>query len=347
MIGRGWDFSSLAESGWPTRRDLDRCVADRPAVLFHASGHLAVANSPALELLRIDRRSVDPPGGRLGRDRDGEPTGLLFEAAASGASRIAQESLIAEPELLRPVLEELPRWGLTAVGTMNAHPAEMSALRTLDARSPLPVRIRAYLGLRWWMSLDEPRAAAEISAGSRLTVAGVKAFADGAFGTRTAHLSAPYADAPTTSGMDVDSIEQMAAGFRRAHGHGIVGSAHALGDLGLEHALKAIERSRSGSTPAPDRIEHAGLVPPPMIERLRRLAPVVVVQPIFVWTDHWLSTRLGTERARWAYPLRSMEEAGIVLAGSSDAPFDQLDPWVGMRAATERADADGRSANPV
>ncbi|MGI0066992.1 MAG: amidohydrolase [Thermoplasmata archaeon] len=347
VVGRGWSLPSCTETEWPTRRDLDRVAGGRPVVLFHASGHAAVVNSVALDRLHLDRAARDPEGGRLGRDSRGEPNGLLFESALSGASGLARESLRDGPETLGGVIADLPRWGITAVGTMNTSSAELEALRSLDARGAMPVRVSAYLGLRWFASLDEAAIDVEIREGSRLTVAGVKGFADGAFGTRTARLSRPYADNPSTSGMDVDTIRSMTDGFTRAHRHGIGAAAHALGDLGLEHALDAIERCDPAPTGVRDRIEHAGLVPPPLRSRLERMQPVVVVQPIFLWSDAWLSERLGPERVRSAYPFGSMLRSGIVLAGSSDAPFDALDPWTGMHAAIERTDGGGRSANPL
>jgi len=94
------------------------------------------------------------------------------------------------------------------------------------------------------------------------------------------------------------------------------------------------------------RIEHVGLVPPAVLSELGATRPALTVQPGFVWSDHWLTDRLGAERARWAYPFRTLADHGLLLAGSSDAPYDPPDPWRGVRAAIGRRDELGRSANP-
>ena len=121
-------------------------------------------------------------------------------------------------------------------------------------------------------------------------------------------------------------------------GAGVIG-------LAVARALSLLPDSRDPDRPAV-RIEHASLVPPGLLPDLDRLRPRLVVQPGFVWSDGWLRERIGPERARWAYPFRTLLLRGIPLAGSSDAPYDPIDPWRGIRAAVGRVGPDGRSANP-
>ena len=346
VVGRGWSLASLGMGEWPTRADLDRAEASRPAILYHVSGHAAVVNSSALHALSIDRSTGDPPGGRIGREADGEPNGQLFETALGVVSDLAHRAIASAPSTLDEVLRRLLALGITSVGTMNTGPSELQLLAARDATRPGP-RIGIYLSLPWFASAGEAALRALPAASPHLRVAGVKGFADGAFGTRTAWLFEPYRDEPRNSGMPVHPFEEMVDGFRRARGLQLVPAVHALGDRGFDRALDVLERSRLPGTATGERVEHAGLLATALLPKLRRLRPTAVVQPSFIWTDHWLADRLGTDRAGHAYALRTLRAAGCTLAGSSDAPFDALDPWAGMRAAIHRTSPEGRSANPA
>jgi hypothetical protein len=306
-----------------------------------------VINSAALEALGIDRRTSEPAGGRVGRDPQGEPDGRLFETATRWASGLAHAALTAEPEAIRGWLERAAAHGVTAVGTMNADPEELQAIDALARRGRLPIRVRAWASLRYFAAIGSREVATMRTSDGRFALAGVKAFADGAFGTRTAWLSEPYADAPRNAGMAVDSLEAMREAFGRARSLGLSPAVHALGDRGLDRALETLEPPVAHPLARPERVEHAGLVPPPLLPKVDRVRPVLVVQPAFIWSDGWLVDRLGSGRARWAYPLRTLLEHGHTLAGSSDAPFDVFDPWLGLAAAVHRVGPNGRSANPA
>ncbi len=346
IVARGWDTGDSLESEWPQRRDLDRIDAGRPVLLYHASGHAVIVNSVALETLGIDRHTPDPPGGRVGRDARDEPNGCLFEAATRRVNGLAHTALASEPGAVGRRLERAAAHGLTAVGTMNAGPEELEAIDALAEEDRLPIRVRAWVGLRGFALMGSRKVAALRSSDGRFGVAGVKAFADGAFGTRTAWLSEPYTDDPSNAGMSVDSLDVMREAFDRARSLGLSPAVHALGDRGLDQALQCLEPPVDHPLARPERVEHAGLVPPALLPKVDRVRPVLVVQPVFVWSDGWLTGRLGNDRARWAYPFRTLLEHGHILAGSSDAPFDAFDPWLGLRAAIHRVGPNGRSANP-
>jgi predicted amidohydrolase YtcJ len=174
----------------------------------------------------------------------------------------------------------------------------------------------------------------------------VKAFADGAFGPRTAWLSSPYSDETAGSGGPVGDDRVIAERLASAAGAGLAPAVHAIGDRGLARALGMVAPWTGDPDRPPARIEHAALTPPELLTSLASVRPFLVVQPGFLLSDHWLGRRLGRDRARWAYAFRTLIDHGLSLAGSSDAPFDPLDPWRGIRAAVRRSDAWGRSANP-
>jgi predicted amidohydrolase YtcJ len=344
VVGRGWDAERWVERRWPTRGDLDRAVADRPLVLYHASGHAAVVNSAALEVAGVGRSTPDPESGRFGRSSEGAPDGRLYEGAMQGVAGIALLGSPPEETAIERTLRAAASLGLTTVSAMSVGPEEATILRGLAEKAELPIRVRIYLRLS---RFEEFRPADLTPAGpdGMHRVTGVKAFTDGAFGPRTACLSAPYADAPEETGVSIGTDEELAAALDRAVTVGLAPALHAIGDRAVGRALQLLRPFRR-SDAAPARIEHAGLTPPEVFPLLDEVRPVLAVQPGFVWSDAWLHDRLGGERARWAYAFRSLADRGHVLAGSSDAPYDPVDPWRGLEAAVHRRDPHGRSANP-
>ncbi len=345
IVGRGWDPERSPDRAWPTYRDLDRAVRDRPLFVLHVSGHAGVANSAALARAGIDRRTPDPPGGRLGRAPDGTPDGRVFESAVREFVGRPDDLDLPEPTAFRRTMHWAASFGLTSFGAMSVAPEEATVLGDLAARGELPGRVRAYLhGGRWE---EYFRAAPGRSApDDRFAVIGVKEYTDGAFGPRTAWLSAPYADDPGNSGVPAAADDRLRDLLEAISRRGLAPALHAIGDRAVEYSAGMIGRYFRGSGP-PARIEHAALTPPEVLPALARVGPVLVVQPGFVWSDHWLVHRLGPGRARWAYAFRTLARQGLRLAGSSDAPYDPVDPWRGIRAAVHRTDPEGRSANPA
>jgi len=345
LVGRGWDPERSSGRAWPTRRDLDRAIPDRPATIVHVSGHAVIANSVALTAAGITPTTPDPPGGRLGRDPDGTPDGRVFEAAVRSLIGRPDDLDLPEGAALRRTMQWAATLGLTTLGAMSAAPEEALALRQLAFSGTLPGRVRIYLhGSRWEEYYRTPSASG--GPPGRFAVVGVKEYIDGAFGPRTAWLSEAYADDPGSTGMPVASDDRLRALLESCTKRGLSPALHAIGDRALEYCLELLAGFPEPSGP-PVRVEHAALTPPSLFAALARVRPALVVQPGFVWSDHWLGARLGPARARWAYAFRSLQQQGHLLAGSSDAPYDPVDPWRGIRAAVQRTDPEGRSANPT
>ena len=329
VVGVGLDPERLAERRWPTAEELDAAAPGRPVVLYHASGHAAVASTAVLH--RVDRS-----GGTT------RPPGVLLEEELEAVAPLVAEALPLSAETMEVTLREIVSLGIVAVGTMSTSREELAVLGALSDAGHLPLRVHAYphpevLGEPELMS-TAPRAA------GRLRVSGVKIFLDGAFGPRTASLVEAYADDPSTHGVDRGGDGELAETISDARASGLVPALHAIGDRAVARAVRLL----GGSEPKPSagRIEHASLTPPPLLGALQRAGFPLVVQPGFILSDLWLRERLGRERARWAYAFRTLHDHGIPLAGSSDAPYDRLDPWEALRAALHRQDPLGRSANP-
>jgi predicted amidohydrolase YtcJ len=344
IIGRGWDVERFPDRTEPTRRDVEAAVANRPVVLYHVSGHAAVVNGAALGAVGYADGSPDPSGGRIGRGPDGTPNGLLYERALDPVGRFSSGAFPSDPVAIERTLRSMAGLGLTAVGTLNTDPEELEVLAALGRTGALPVRVRAYIRFAR-LALVDVRRPFEEETSDLLAVRGTKAFTDGAFGPRTAWLTEPYSDRPEGSGVPTLSTKELAEVVRTSTEAGLIPALHAIGDRALGAALEALDEVEPG--PGTSRVEHAGLVPPELYPALNRVRPTLVVQPGFVWSDAWLGERLGVERARHAYPFRTLIERGHRLVGSSDAPFDPVDPWRGLAAAVRRTDLEGRSANPA
>jgi predicted amidohydrolase YtcJ len=344
VLGRGWSADAFPDGKEPTRADLDRVVADRPVVLYQASGHAAVVNGAALGVAGYTDRSRDPPGGKLGRGTDGSLNGLLYERALEPVARFSSGAFPAAPEAIERTLRSMASLGLTSVGALSTEPEELDALDRLGRKGRLPIRIRAYVRAGRLSEVD-PARPLDPHGGGYLSLVGTKSFADGAFGPRTAWLSHPYADRPDTAGAPTLSARELAAVVARTVRADLVPAVHAIGDRALAATLRALKGSRPRR--AAPRVEHVALVPPELYPELDRVRPTLVVQPGFVWSDTWLEARLGKDRVRHAYPFRTLTERGHLLLGSSDAPYDPVDPWRGLTAAVTRTAPDGGSANPV
>lgn len=342
LAGRGVDPERLRERRWPTIRDLDTAVPDRPVVLYHASGHAAIVNSAAL------RRAVgapDPPlaaGPTIGRFPDGTPNGQLFEDALRLVAALGREASPVTEEGVAQTLRELAALGLTSIGPMSSTPEELGILRAIAVAGRLPLRLRAYALLA---QLDELSPAELAPVGDGFSVVGVKTYLDGAFGPRTAHLIEPYADDPASRGIEIGDDASLLPQLAAAAERGLSLALHAIGDGAMDRAARLLGEW-VGRRPS-IRIEHAALTPPSVLSRFGAARPTLVVQPGFLWSDWWLRDRLGVDRSRWAYAFRTLADEGFPLAGSSDAPYDSPDPWRGIRAAVARRDPAGRSANPI
>ncbi|MBO3809205.1 MAG: amidohydrolase [Candidatus Brockarchaeota archaeon] len=336
ILGRGWDQEMLGEKRYPTRWDIDEAVDDRPVVLSRVCGHVAVVNTRALVLTGLIGGRV--PGAL--KNEAGVPTGVVMGKALENVRSMIEEQTTLEErkKLLVDALLHSASQGVTTVGFVSCGSASFKALQELEAElGRLPVRVRAYLN---------PRGAVEmglqaLKRGSPfLKVNGVKLFADGSLGARSALLSKPYSDSPETSGyagMDEASLQIM---VKEACETGMQVAVHAIGDKAIENTLKTFEAVAECSRRLRHRVEHASVLRSDLIEMMRRLCVVVVVQPHFLVTDWWVVSRVGVERAGLVYPFKTL--AGNVKLGlSTDAPVEPLNPWETVYAATTRGKYDG------
>lgn len=341
IIGARLDDQQLAERRLPTRNDLD--VIDRPVLLYRVCGHVASANTVALELAGITPGTPDPPGGHLDRDENGWPTGVLRETAIPLVSDVVgTRTGDLTPDEVITALAGLHDLGLTRIGAMAAvgkglwadGPSELGTL--LAAAPDLPLGIDVFVIADTPEQLADAAASIEAVNSPRLRFAGVKIFADGSFGGHTAAMREPFSDLPTTGTLRLDDRAPILA--RRALDLGGRVAIHAIGDLAVEKVLDLMEAlTDEGADPRALRMEHASIMLDLDRTRMAEMGIIASMQPAFVTSEHtWLEGRIGKDRLPDTYAHRSAIEAGITVAGGSDCPVEQPSPLWGMYSARDR-----------
>jgi predicted amidohydrolase YtcJ len=350
VIGRGWDETLWPIKIVPTRRDVDKVTGDHPAFLERVDGHIAVANTRALQLARITLASQDPANGKIDRDQAGEPTGILRETAVGIVF-----SVIPKPEHAkrRPAIEaalrDVAQSGITSVQD-NSSWEDFQIYEELEREGKLTARISEWLPFD--APLDELDAKRKQHAlGDNMLRTGMlKGFMDGSLGSHTAALLEPYADDPKNWGLpqyEQAKLTEMAearvlAGYQLGF--------HAIGDKGVQMALDAFAeaekaarekkvKSPNGSADYRLRIEHAQVTTPAQIERFRQLKVIASMQPSHLLTDmNWAMARLGPARAAHSYAWADFLKNGVTLAFGTDYPVEPVAPFRGLYAAVTRKD---------
>ncbi|HHQ48812.1 MAG TPA: amidohydrolase [Acidobacteria bacterium] len=345
LTGRGWDQNLWPGKKFPDRRELDRAFPDRPVLLRRIDGHAAVANAVALRAAGIGRETKDPPGGRILHREDGAPTGVLVDGAVDLALRAVPkpDDATVERWILRSA-RALLKDGFVQVHDAGTTAQELRVLRRLDAAGRLPIRVYVLLdGSDDGLLARELRNAPSWAGPAMLRVGGVKLYADGALGSRGALLGADYADDPGNRGLAVTPIGRLREVIRRASTAGYQVGVHAIGDEAVHRVLDLYaEVGAARCRRLRHRIEHSQIVRPGDVRRYAKLGIVASVQPTHCTSDMpWAPSRLGPGRIGWAYRWRSFLDAGVRLAGGSDAPVEDPDPRRGLYAAVTRQLPDG------
>ena len=346
---RGWDQNLWPGKSFPDARELDAAVADRPVAARRVDGHALWVNSLALERAGIGKDTPDPEGGRILRRPDGSASGVLVDNAADLVQNVVPAASAADVE--RWLLAAMPACasvGLTEVQDASGYGLdEIAALERLASRGELPIRVYATV------SPEAEPLAAFFAKGTRigrgddfLTVRAIKAYADGALGSRGAALLADYSDDAGKRGLLVTAPERLEEVARQAREHGWQLWIHAIGDRGNRVALDAFRKagSDSGSPKRTDRprIEHAQVIAPDDVARFGREGVIASMQPTHATSDMpWAEARVGPARIRGAYAWRSLKNAGARLAGGSDFPVESENPLLGFFAAVTRQDLAG------
>jgi predicted amidohydrolase YtcJ len=343
LQGRGWSQDAWVERCFPTAADLDRVISDRPACMTHKSGHAAWVNSKALQLAGITAGTPDPSGGQIQRDGQGQPTGIFFEDAIELVTQHIPEPLPAEVvQAMREAQAYCWQVGLTGLHDFDGRRC-FEALQVLHHNEEL--------GLRIVKNIPVYRLEHAVGVGLRsgfgddwLRIGGVKIFADGALGSRTAAMVAPYENEPHNTGIVVTDKEQMMAYAAEASAHGLSVTIHAIGDRANHDVLDvytAVRAQEGLDRSLRHRIEHVQLLHPDDLRRLGQLGIIASMQPTHATSDMDMADDYWGTRAQYSYAWRTMLDSGATLVFGSDAPVERIDPLPGIHAAVTRRRANG------
>lgn len=348
LIGRGWDQNLWPGQQFPTAADLDTAFPDRAVWLERVDNHAGWANSVALRAVDRDLGGKwQPDGGRILRV-DGVATGVFIDAAA----QLVQERVPApgdaqRAEALQRALAAAAANGLTGVHDMGTRRDDLALMRRFADDGRLTLRITAYADGDREALDDLCTQGLYAHPGGRLSMRGVKLYADGALGSRGAALLADYSDEPGNRGLLVTQPEAFTAAARKARRCGVQVAGHAIGDRGNRLVLDtyaAVLGDDAGSDHR-WRIEHAQVVASDDIARFAPLRVIASMQPTHATSDMpWAEARVGAARLQGAYAWQRFRDAGVHLALGSDFPVESPDPRLGLLAAVTRQDREGMPA---
>jgi predicted amidohydrolase YtcJ len=344
ILGSGWDQTRWADQKFPTRLDLDQVAPNNPVYLDHVSGHIALVNSLALKHGEITADTPNPRGGEIERFEDGEASGVLKENAKEIVSQRIPDPPAAERRKgIELVLAELAQNGVTSAQDFSAW-EDFLVFIDLKQEKKLTVRIAEWLPFNLPTDELQNKRSEGGTNDPWLRIGALKGFLDGALGTHTAALLAPYSDDPSTSGIltvDPEKLKAMAIERDRV---GFQLAFHAIGDKANRLALDTFEALLRVNHPRDrrDRVEHVSVVAPEDFERFGKLQIIAAVQPSFETNDmRWAEQRLGPERSKGAYAWKSLQKAGAMLAFSTDYDVEPINPFRGLYACVTREALDG------
>ena len=365
IVGGGWDETLWPVKSPPTRRDVDAVTTDDPVFVNRVDGHIAVANTRALQLAGITRESHAPRGGKIDRDPTGQPNGILRETARDAVTAVIPKlTHDKRRQGLEAALQDLANSGITSAQD-NSRWQDFQIYEELERERKLTARITEWLPFDAPLDELESKRKAHPQSDNMLHTGMLKAFMDGSLGSHTAALLEPYADDPKNSGLpqyDQAKLNEMTkarvlAGFQ-------VGF-HAIGDKGVQMALDAfaastghvgtgaapVQAEPGSATPTSNstpnlrlRIEHAQVTTPMEIARFEELKVIASMQPNHLLTDmNWALARLGPTRAEHSYAWAEFVKEGVTLAFGTDYPVEPVAPFRGLYAAITRRSENGKS----
>jgi hypothetical protein len=349
ITGGGWDHTMWPDKRFPNRQQLDAVSPKNPVILTHISGHVAVANSLALQRAEIDKNTPNPPGGEIERDALGEPTGMLKEYAAMNLVnvRIPDPSPEQRRKGIELVLQNVAKNGVTSVQDFSDW-EDYKMFRQIKEDGKLTVRITEWLPFNLDLNDLQNMRAQGGTTDPWVKTGALKAFVDGAMGSRTAAMLEPYSDDPSTSGILTNDPEKLRAMAIARDKAGFQLNFHAIGDRANRVALDVFEAVAKANGPRDrrDRIEHAQLVSMEDIPRFAHLKVIASMQPSHQTTDmRWAEDRVGRDRIKGAYAWASMLKNGVRLAFGTDYDVEPISPFRGLYACVTRERPEGGPKN--
>ena len=339
--GGGWDVSLFNDS--LHRSQLDEIVPDRPVYLSSADAHSAWVNSEALALAGITADTPDPQGGRVERDEDGEPTGVLREGAADMMAELLPDYSEEQVEAgLASALQEAASLGITALIDPNCEDWMLAGYRAAEAAGGLTARVFAAVEVDPGDDGPAKVAAAAAWGSDRVVVNAAKLYLDGVMESQTALMLAPYTDG--TNGEALWADDELARAVTALDAAGWQIHAHAIGDGAVRQILDAIEAAdeENGRRDRRPLLAHLELIDDDDVPRFASLGVYADFQMLWAYPDayitEWTVPYIGEARAAGLYPIGAVLDAGGVLVAGSDWSVSSMNPWEAIEVAVTRVD---------
>jgi predicted amidohydrolase YtcJ len=335
ILGSGWNQENFREHRSPMRLDLDGIAPENPLILYHQLGRTCVTNSEALKLAGVTRETVPPKEGAITKDPEtGEPTGILEGTATDLVWNAVpqptdQETFEAAKEACGKIVEA----GITSIHWIALSAAELGIAQKLIRGNDVPLRIFLIITDEVFENL--PTTTDETDA----NISGVLVFSDGYLASQTAALNRPYVGDVANRGALLYTQEELEHLVGKIHKASLQVIIHAMGDKAVDAALRALQSISFAPSKHRHRLEQAALLNKQLIQRIKKLDPVVSVQPKVVESEFnmWSATEhLGEERARMLFPLKTLMKNGVVIVGGSDCPMEPLNPLSGIESVVTR-----------
>jgi len=344
----GYSLDDVKLGRYPTRTELDSVCPDNPLYIQRRDGHIGVVNSLALKVGGITTETPDPPHGKIDHDEEGEPTGVLREAAKDIVyNKMPPYTVEDYVEGLRHVFDEFISLGLTTIHASMTDSKEFRAMQRLKAADDLKLRVCVHASGR-----EEGMLESLIAVGIQtpfgddwLKLTEIEWVFDTSTSGRTAAYYRPYVGEPDNFGILLYDQDDITDRVTRAHKAGLRVGLDGIGDRGIDRALDTIEAALKES-PREDhrhRIEHCCYVPPPIQERLKELGVIDASANGFLHDlgDAYKANR-GEEEMRWMWPHRTLIDQGIPAPGHSDCPVCSPNPWLGIYGLVTRKSSGGQ-----
>jgi len=349
VLGGDWDETKWSPAELPTKELIDAVTPAMPVAVNRYDGHMVLANSLALKLAGITAQTPDPTGGVIVRDKQGNPTGALKDAAEDLLFKaVPPPSHDQRRHAIERALEHAASLGVTSVQHMNPDYADIAIYSELLDEGKLTTRIYA-APLITQVDDQVKIGIRRAFGGPYLRIGAVKAYSDGSLGSTTAYFFEPYSDQPGNRGLlsdEMHPISLMQDRMMRADTAGLQICTHAIGDAGISAILDiyaAIEKEH-GSRDRRWRIEHSQHLAVKDFDRFAQLHVIASVQPYHAIDDgRWAEGRIGHDRASRTYAFRTLLNHGVRLAFGTDWEVAPLNPMLTLYAATTRATLDGKN----
>lgn len=349
VTGGDWDEQKWSPPNLPTKELVDPLTPDSPVWVNRYDGHESLANSVTLRLANITAKTPDPPGGEIVRDAQGNPTGVLRDAAQALVEKV-MPPMSREHRLraIRRAMDHAASLGVTSVQHMNPEYDDLKIYSELQDKGELIVRIYAAPMETGWR--DQAKIGIRRAFGtSYLRLGAVKGYADGSLGSETAYFFDAYTDNPQSHGLLSEEMHPPSAMLQRlkaADAAGLQLCIHAIGDRAISMTLDMFEQieKANGKRDRRWRIEHAQHMAAKDFVRFAKLGVIASVQPYHAIDDgRWAEKRIGPDRIKRTYAFRTFLDNGVHLALGTDWSVAPLSPMWTIYAAVTRETLDGKN----